>query len=83
MSTNEANFAAAKQYAKDRGFGPVRVYDGCRVYKQDDGTYYVFNHIGLGYGDTKSGAHKCWEPECEEVTRLIHEIAATAAPFFL
>ena len=53
------------KYTQGRGFGPVMVRGGCRVYKQDDGSYYVFNHIGLGYGDTRISERQC--PHAEQV----------------
>lgn len=54
----------------------------CRVYKVEDGTYEVFNPIGIGYGNTRAGAYKCWDPDHDLITRLIRSLVAEAKPLF-
>ena len=54
------------------------IVQGCRLYRKSDGSYDVFNTIGLGYGNSRAGAHRCWEPQIAEVEQAMRELAAEA-----
>ena len=56
---------------------PILV-QGCRLYRKPDGSYDVFNTIGLGYSNSRAGAHRCWEPQIAEVEQVMRELAAEA-----
>jgi hypothetical protein len=54
------------------------IVQGCRLFRKEDGSYDIFNTIGLGWGNSRTGAHRCWETEIAEIEQFMRKLAHEA-----